>query len=72
MKYMIVLTAAAYIGWKMLNEAAEQFDDALLNPTDYSATVDAMEQRYVDLRLEAHRRSGYLNPDKLHLSTEEF
>ena len=64
--YMIGLTVAAYIGWRMLNEAAEQFDDALLTPTDNEA-VDAMERRY-----EAQRRSGYLNPDKWHLSSEEF
>ena len=32
--YMIGLTVAAYIGWRMISDTAEQFDDALLNPTD--------------------------------------
>lgn len=32
--YMIGLTVAAYIGWRMITETIEQFDDALLNPTD--------------------------------------
>lgn len=32
--YMIGLTVAAYIGWRMMSEITEQFEDTLLNPTD--------------------------------------
>lgn len=64
--YMIGLSVAAFIGWKLLNEVTEQFEDALVLPTDDDA-VEAMEERYA-----AQRRSGYLNPDKWHLGKEVF
>ena len=65
--YMIGLTVAAFIGWKLLTETAEAFEDALVNPTDDDDAVDAIEARYA-----AQKKSGYLNPDKWHLSSEEF
>ena len=64
--YMIGLSVAAFIGWKLLNETTQQFEDALVHPTDDDA-VEAMEERYA-----AQRKAGYLNPDKWHLSQEEF
>ena len=64
--YMIGLSVAAFIGWKLLNEATQQFEDALVLPTDDDA-VEAMEERYA-----AQRKAGYLNPDNWHVSQEEF
>ena len=65
--HMIGLSVAAFIGWKLLNEATQQFEDALVHPTDDDA-VEAMEEA---LRSSEESR-GYLNPDKWHLSSEEF
>ena len=64
--YMIGLSVAAFIGWKLLNEVTEQFEDALVLPTDDDA-VEAMEERYA-----AQKRAGYLNPNNWHVSREEF
>lgn len=64
--YMIGLSVAAFIGWKLLNETTRQFEEALAHPTDDDA-VEAMEERYA-----SKRRAGYLNPDKWHISQEEF
>ena len=64
--YMIGLSVAAFIGWKLLNEATQQFEDALVHPTDDDA-VESMEERYA-----AQKRAGYLNPNKWHLDEEVF
>lgn len=33
--YMIGLTVAAYIGWRMMPSLVEKWEEALLHPTDY-------------------------------------
>ena len=40
--YMVGLTVAAFIGWKLMAEAAERFEDALAHPTDDDNAVDAI------------------------------
>ena len=54
--YMIGLSVAAFIGWKLLNEATQQFEDALVHPTDDDA-VEAMESA-----TKLRREPGTLTP----------